>query len=123
MSKHAKRIASVAHEANRMFCRTHGDFSQPTWDIAPMWQIESALDDVLFHIANPDAGPEASHINWCAMKEADGWMYGLVKDPEAKTHPCMVPFDQLPPEQQAKDHLFRAIVHALAPFASSDGDD
>lgn len=27
-----------------------------------------------------------------------------------------MPYDKLPPEQQAKDHLFRAIVHALRPF-------
>jgi hypothetical protein len=25
----------------------------------------------------------------------------------------MLPFDELPPEQQAKDFIFRAIVHAL----------
>lgn len=28
-------------------------------------------------------------------------------------HPCMVPFAELPKEQQAKDFLFRAVVHAL----------
>ena len=120
MSEYQKHIASVAHEANRMFCRAHGDFSQPEWGDAPEWQIESAIDGVLFHMANPSAGPEASHNNWCAMKASNGWTYGLVKDPEAKTHPCMVPFDQLPLEQQAKDHLFRAIVHALAPFAKDE---
>ena len=120
MSEHQKRVASVAHEANRMFCRTHGDFSQPDWDTAPAWQTESALDGVLFHMDNLGAGPEASHDNWFAMKEADGWVYGLVKDPDAKTHPCMVPFNQLPREQQAKDHLFRAIVHALTPFANDE---
>ena len=32
----------------------------------------------------------------------------------AKTHPCMVPFDQLPEWQQKKDKLFLAIVRALA---------
>lgn len=45
---------------------------------------------------------------------ADGWEYGPVKDPEAKEHPCLVPFSDLPREQQAKDFLFRAVVRALA---------
>ena len=40
-------------------------------------------------------------------------MYGEEKDPERKVHPCMVPFNELPREQQAKDFIFRAVVHAL----------
>ena len=60
-----------------------------------------------------DFGPEASHISWMKQKAEDGWVYGPVKDPEKKQHPCMVPFDQLPIDQQAKDFIFRSIVHAL----------
>ena len=109
-------IAAVCHEANRKLCLSQGDATQPDWTQAPEWQVNSAVGGVYFHLHNPEAGPEASHENWMALKEVEGWIYGEVKDAEAKTHPCMVPFDQLPPEQQAKDHLFRAIVHALAPF-------
>lgn len=59
-------------------------------------------------------GPEASHLSWMKQKLEEGWVYGEVKDPEAKTHPCLVPFDQLPREQQAKDFIFRAVVHACS---------
>jgi hypothetical protein len=45
-------------------------------------------------------------------KVEGGWKYGETKDPEAKTHPCIVPFEDLPAEQQFKDKLFRTIVHA-----------
>jgi len=31
-------------------------------------------------------------------------------------HPCIVPFDELPLDQQIKDRLFRQTVHALAPL-------
>lgn len=106
-------IAKVCHEANRAYCQALGDNSQPAWEEAPRWQQESAVAGVRFHLANPDAGPEASHESWLAQKEADGWVYGEVKDPEAKTHPCMVPFSELPVEQQAKDFIFRSIVHAM----------
>lgn len=49
------------------------------------------------------------------MKEkiGAGWGYGEVKDANAKTHPCIVPFDQLPEFQRKKDALFCAIVDAL----------
>lgn len=106
-------VAEVCHEANRAFCKAHGDLSQPSWDDAPDWQKASAIAGVQFHWGNPAAGPEASHVNWMAQKEAEGWKYGPVKDPGMRQHPCMVPFDELPLEQQAKDHLFRGIIHAL----------
>lgn len=108
-----RAIASVVHEANRAWCETAGDFSQPEWQRAPDWQVESAMNGVRFHLANPSADDSASHDSWMAEKLADGWQYGAVKDPEAKTHPCIVPFDALPKHQQLKDRLFRTIVHAL----------
>ena len=102
-------VAKIAHEANRAYCEALGDHSQPSWEEAPEWQRNSAIAGVRFHM-NGEHGPEASHENWMREKLDDGWVYGDVKDPEAKTHPCLVPFDQLPVEQQAKDFIFRAIV-------------
>lgn len=107
-----ERAAEICHEVNRAYCAAIGDNSQPAWDEAPAWQRESAMAGVRFHMDNPDAPASASHDSWMRQKQADGWMYGDVKDPEAKTHPCMVPFEQLPLEQRVKDHLFRAAVHA-----------
>ena len=109
-----EEIARVCHEANRALCATHGDYSQLPWEEAPQWQRESAVGGVEFHHMSPEADASASHEEWRTHKLIHGWTYGPVKDPEAKTHPCMVPFDELPPEQQAKDRLFKAIVHALS---------
>lgn len=106
-------IARVAHEVNRAYCEALGDHSQPVWEDAPDWQRASAIKGVLFHMHNPDAGPEASHECWLAEKERDGWKYGPVKDPKKKEHPCFVPFKELPVEQQAKGYLFRTVVHTL----------
>lgn len=105
-------IARVAHEINRAYCQALGDDSQPSWEDAPQWQKDSALLGVDLHTSG-DHGPEASHESWMAQKLADGWKYGPFKAPEVKEHPCLVPFDRLPVEQQAKDFLFRAVVHAL----------
>lgn len=102
--------ARASHRANKSYCEGIGDDSQPSWADAPDWQRESAIAGVEFHIANPDADDAASHGSWLAQKEADGWSYGEVKDTEAKTHPCMVEYEDLPPEQQAKDALFRETV-------------
>jgi len=109
-------VAAVCHEANRALCACLGDHSQPTWGEAPDWQVESAIKGVEFNLANPEAPASASHDSWLAEKERGGWIYGPVKDPEKKEHPCFVPYEELPIEQQAKDHLFKAVVEALAPL-------
>lgn len=106
-------IAMVCHEVNRAYCAGIGDNSQVSWDDAEQWQKDSAVNGVNMHLSNPDAGPDASHESWMAEKVADGWVYGEVKDPEAKTHHCIVPFDTLDTAQQAKDYIFRSIVHSL----------
>lgn len=105
-------IARTCHEANRAYCQAIGDNSQKPWDESPEWQKESARNGVLFHL-NGDHGPEASHESWLEQKRAEGWKYGPVKNPETKEHPCFVPYSELPPEQKAKDYIFRAIVHAM----------
>lgn len=106
-------IASICHEANRAYCVAHGDDSQPSWGEAPSWQRESARDGVTAILEGRVTTPEASHNNWLAQKQAEGWVYGPVKDPVAKTHPCFLAYDRLPAEQRAKDALFFGIVTAL----------
>jgi hypothetical protein len=106
-------VASVCHEANRQWCLLNGDDSQVPWDQAPDWQKESAIAGVIFLMKNPQVDVSAQHENWRKLKEAQGWTYGPVKDEDAKTHPCMVPFFELPQYQQLKDVLFRAVVFSL----------
>lgn len=106
-------IARIAHEVNRAYCESLGDMSQPKWEEAPEWQRESAIKGVEFHTNNPQASASASHDSWVEQKIMDGWAYGPTKDSVKKEHPCMVPFNELPLVQRAKDFLFRGVVHAV----------
>ncbi len=108
------KIAKTCHEVNRALCSALGDDSQVPWADAPEWQRKSAVDGVVACLrGGDDYTPEKSHANWLEGKVLDGWKWGPVKDAEAKTHPCMVPYDQLPEEQRLKDSLFVAIVQHL----------
>ena len=107
-------IARTCHEANRAYCLSLGDDTQLLWEEAPEWQRKSARKGVAFIMEVPDAPAWAQHESWLAAKLADGWKHGPVKDAEKKEHPCCVPYDQLPLQQQAKDHLFQGIVRAFA---------
>ena len=109
-------IAHVCHEANRSYCEALGDKSQPTWEGAPLWQRQSAIQGVanvlkmMSRGVSPERMPEESHHNWVQHKRDAGWRYGEEKDPEAKRHPCLVPFHELPLSQQIKDTLFVNVV-------------
>jgi RyR domain-containing protein len=114
--KQIEAAAAASHEVNRIYCKTLGDDSQPHYEDAPGWQQSSAVNGVKGVIAGNT--PEQSHESWLAEKEATGWKYGPVKDPEKKEHPCFVPYAELPPEQKAKDAIYVGTVRAmLAGFA------
>lgn len=105
-------IARTTHEANRIIqIITSDPAPSPPWDEAPDWQRDSAIEGV--QKAIDGATPEQLHESWVEFKESDGWVYGPVKDADAKTHPCLVAYEDLPPEQRAKDDLFSVIVRAL----------
>lgn len=103
-------VASTAHTINKMYCEALGDMSQPEWENAPEWQKQSARNGVLFLIDNKEAPLSASHDSWMKEKVDAGWVYGDVKDPDKKEHPCIVPYDDLPAHQKFKDLLFRLSV-------------
>lgn len=104
--------ARAAHEANRAYCIAIGDLSQPSWEAAPGWQTSSAINGVKGVLGGNT--PEQSHESWLGEKQATGWKYGPVKDPDKKEHPCFVPYAELPPEQSAKDDIYVAVVKAMA---------
>lgn len=106
-------IAKVAHEANRAYCESIGDDSQHSWGFSEEWQRESAIKGVKFAIDNPQALASAQHEAWLNDKISEGWKYGEVKSTGKKEHPCCVPYDELPIEQQTKDSIFLGIVRAM----------
>lgn len=109
-----EEIARVTHEMNRLYCRGLGDYSHEHWEDAPEWQRLSAIAGVCAVLGGTAATPEQAHERWIEHKVADGWIYGAEKDPDAKTHPCLVPYAALDDSQKSKDAIFRAVVTGLA---------
>lgn len=107
-----RACARAAHEANRAYCAALGDHSQAPWEIAPAWQTLSAIKGVEGVLSGN--GPRESHESWLEEKRATGWKYGTEKDPTLKTHPCFVPYDELPPAQKMKDGVFVSTVRAMS---------
>ena len=77
---------------------------------------------------------ENTHDVWAKQRIADGWRYGPNKEDDAKTHPCLVPYDQLSLDEQDKDrNAVRQIpamlarvgfqVHCLGPLQRGQQED
>ena len=105
-----EQIARICHEANRAYCRAIGDYSHQPWLYTPPEIQASVINGVEAKMANPSMTPRQSHENWLRFKERQGWVYGPEKDLEARTHPCVLPYDQLPEADRVKDELFTAII-------------
>ena len=113
-------LASLAHGINIAYCASIGDHSHMPWEETPEELKKSIEYGVKMHLENPETTPEQSHESWLAQKETDGWVYGEIKDLENKTHPCILPYDQLPAEQKTKDYLFKAVVTLLKDLPDPD---
>jgi hypothetical protein len=52
-----------------------------------------------------------NHDNWAAARIKDGWTLGARRDDRAKTHPCLVPYAELPEGEKDLDR--RAAVETI----------
>lgn len=108
-----EEVAEVCHEANRAYCKALGDRVLPAWGQLSLGQQRTTIRGVQDALADPDQSPRESHVNWMHEKLRDGWTYGATTNDEKKTHICLVPYDNLPPTQRAKDALFLSIIRSL----------
>jgi hypothetical protein len=46
---------------------------------------------------------ESIHDTWAAQRIAEGWTYGPRRDDEARQHPDLVPYSELPESEKAYD--------------------
>lgn len=99
--------------ANREFQTIAGDpyLSQP-WDAESYELRASVIEGV--RKARQGHTPREMHEEWCHFKRAQGWTYGKVRDENARTHPNLLPYEELPSIQRVKDELFLAIAATLS---------
>ena len=43
------------------------------------------------------------HEVWAETRIKQGWTYGLERNDELKTHPCLIPYEELPEEEKEYD--------------------
>ena len=106
-------IADLCHLVWQYFERKNG-LDVPTSPSKE--QFDSILAGIEAMDKNPNMTPEESHENWMKHKIQNGWKYGLVKNSEAKTHPDIRPYSELPKAEQDKNKLFIQSYHTGVSF-------
>ncbi len=107
-------VCRVVHETIRAYQQALGQSASKPWDEADEWERTSTLEAVKFRLAHPHARPADQHEQWMGEKRAAGWVLGANKDAAKKTHPALVPYEQLPEIERRKDKLIQAVVGAFA---------
>jgi hypothetical protein len=108
------QVARVIHAANAEMQAILGhDVISVPWFWEPLSVRRVTVNGVSQTRAH-DLTAEENHNVWLRQKLAQGWVHGPEKDPERKTHPAMLPWDQLEPENRDQAELFTAVVRALS---------
>lgn len=115
-------IARVCHEANRAVQIITGDANvNGEWMDVSIEVRWTAKNGVRAFLENEDMTPEKMHASWSEAKLLDGWTHGPIKDWDAKTHPCLLPYDELPEGQRLKDRVFINVIKAFQEHYEAEG--
>ncbi len=57
------------------------------------------------------------HESWMAMHVEAGWKYGEEFNPQLKTHPNIMPWDELPATTRSKARIFASVSRAAKELA------
>lgn len=106
-----EQVASVCHDANCRMQRIHNDPAPSLpWDCESDELKQSVIDGV--RRVRSGTTPRENHEAWRAYRAAKGWTLGP-KDLVQKTHPSLVPYDELPQAERDKNQLFLLIVTGM----------
>lgn len=86
------------------------------WDDAEQWMVDDTIGSIEMIVSSDNPTYDMLHNHWMDMKVSAGWSFGEVTDRPNKIHNCIIPFDELSPEEQAKDKLFVELVLTYKPF-------
>ena len=72
-----------------------------TYEPRPIDTSRIELDEELQQLTERLA--ENAHDHWARRRMAEGWTFGRVRDDGARTHPNLVPYDQLTEAEKEYD--------------------
>lgn len=75
--------------------------SEKNYIPSPLDTAEIALSDDLVGLTEEMA--RNVHDVWAQSRLSQGWRYGEARNDRDKTHPCLIPYEELPEEEKEYD--------------------
>lgn len=115
-------IARDVHEHNRTGLQAilRDDAPSQPWDCELPWIKAKTIEAVgvirkaIADREDRDVTCRQLHESWVTWRKSLGWKYGKEKDYIRKTHPCIMPWENLPEAQKAKTELMYDVVARLS---------
>jgi hypothetical protein len=79
--------------------------------IKPLYDWDA--EEFAFPPAETEKLAVMEHERWMAQKAGQGYRHGPVKDEIKKTHPCLVPWADLPDSEKEKDRAAVRLIPRL----------
>ncbi|KKK96901.1 hypothetical protein LCGC14_2658140 [marine sediment metagenome] len=119
-----ERRASFVYDAARLAAIAAGAPIIPAlWD-----QREDDFREQFLKVIERQSGPNRSHSpeelhgSWMQAYYERGWAFGETYDPEARTHPDLVPYAQLGTLERDKDAVFVALCEIARLYVRENDD-
>jgi hypothetical protein len=102
----------------RIVVNTNADYSRSLGEDVQYWdetgpEVRASIVRGILSALRYNPTPEQNHQNFLDDRTKEGWTYGPEKNVELKQHPDLLPFEHLPAEQKAKNHIFLSLVSSL----------
>lgn len=104
-------VCKLCHDKNNALMIANGETPRGDWESLDQADKDLTYKSVKRIIDDPTITAKEIHDEWVTNKELDGWVYGPVKDVDNKTHPLMIPFDDMSDIDKEKDQSFINIVN------------
>ena len=102
--EHYLKVCQSLHLLTSIFPRPDG--TQPLeWEELSLSEREFAVKAFTEIMEGDFQGPEDLHNLWMRIKVESGWTLGEFNF-ENKTHPCIIPYEDLIPSEKAKDEFW-----------------
>jgi hypothetical protein len=92
------------------------------------WDRDEAFRAQFVQVVERQCGPDRQtspvdlHADWVRAYKAMGWVYGPVRDPEQRTHPDLVPYQDLDQLERDKDAVFVALCEIARQWIYGDSE-
>lgn len=107
-------LAAMIHGVTSRIARPDGTVPK-SWEGISQDSRDMAVRAVESIMAGDPLTAEAGHELWMRLKIEAGWTCGPFCF-ENRTHPCIMPFDDLPISEKLKDQTWAALTELFRPY-------